>query len=180
MEGHYLYGLASFYIALFVVAVVFCVVANDDDDFIKGVFLGVLFFANQSDSFWLNPEAMFIYHMATLLVMLPAMSNVRHWKAILITTYVLFISDVIWVYMPELHLTENAWAFPYDIFYWQSILNIVLAILCIVVMKGCYNTRQIRKLKKRIAELRRRNDNIIPAKNPGAVDYGVGIEARPA
>jgi len=160
MEGHYQWGLASFYIALFIITALSCIAVRDDDSFIKGVFLGILFLANQSDYFWLSPEHAVIYHMGVVLLILLAFQNVKKWKAFLIIVYVIFISDWVWILMPEFNIAPNYWNFPYDIYYWQSILNISLAILCFTVIKGCYDTHKIGRMRSRIKELDSEDGNI--------------------
>lgn len=175
MEGHYLYSLASFYISLWLVATIFSIAVEDDDAFIKAVFLGILFFANQPDSLWLVPRNMFTYHAGAVLLMLFAMQNVKHWKAFLIASYIMFLSDALWMAMPALDIEPNAWAFPYDIFYWQSILNITNAALAIILIKGCYHSHRIAMLKKRKKVLEDGNGTIDASEEPGSIGTEVVI-----
>lgn len=163
MEGHYLYSLATFYIVTWVITMIFCVAAKDDDDFIKGVFLGFLLLANQFEGLWTVPGNMFIYHTAVVLLMLFALQNVKHWKPFLIITYIMFLSDAYWKALPEVKMVPDIWNFPH-IFYWQSVLNISLFVLCLITMKGCRDTLLTRKLEKRKDELQGKNEHIASGK----------------
>ena len=154
MEGHYLYWLAAFYITVWVITTIACILAKDEDAFIKGVFLGILFIPHQDNYFWLNPENMFAYHFCVIMAMFVGLNKVKHGLQIILITFFLYICDAIWwYYMPTISFPPRPWAFPYDIFYWQSILNITLLILSLMIMKGCYDTHKRRRLEKRIREL---------------------------
>ena len=172
-HGHYLYSLAGFYVITWLITTLICIATKDDDAFIKSVFLGILMFANSNDVFWLDPGNMAIFHIATILLMFISLGPTKHGLAFAIATYLMFISDMVWSAMPEMNLPENAWAFPYDIFYVQSIWNISVCILCLITGKGCYDTLKDRyeskQIKARIDELKGnkvQDDNIAEVENP--------------
>lgn len=173
MEGHYLYSLANFYVATWIITTIFCITAKDDDDFIKGVFLGFLFLANQLNWSWTDPGNMFIYHTALVLLMLFALQNVSHWKSFLIITYIMFLSDAFWMSLPKVAPDPETWNFPHAIFYWQSILNISLFVLCLITMKGCRDTLLARKLEKRKQDLQGIDEHI----DAGEESIGLGGKA---
>lgn len=152
MEGEYLFGLVAFYTIVWVIAIVLCIYVRDGEAFITGVFLGAIYYANSSLYFWFYPENMAIYHLFVVVFMCMVLDGKRGF-AILAITYLMFLSDIFWVLVPELPIEPMAWNFPHDYFYWQSILNLSLFAMCIITISGCLKTLKIDRLRKRLKEM---------------------------
>lgn len=152
MEGEYLYWLAYFYVAVWGITMGLCVGAANVEDFTRGVILGLLLLAHSSDELWFNPEAMTSPHVLIIFLMVLILDGWRG-MAILCLTFTMFLSDIFWIWIPELAIEPMAWNFPHDHFYWQSILNLTFLAMCLITIGGCLKSLKIDRIRKRLREL---------------------------
>lgn len=140
--------IGYFYIAIYLITALYCVIAQNQTAFISAVFLGFLAVQGWTD-LWYNPDDMSIFH-AGLITLMGFPMKGRHGMRLIYIVFVMLLADCLWMLLPEINLTRNAWSFPYSLFYWQSTLNILFLAACITTLKGAYNTRLISKYQARV------------------------------
>ena len=123
--------LEYFYLLTLIATCVMCVIASTQDSFITAILLILLYLFAQFPMLWESPVNMFYLHAGTLLIMAGALHcEFAHTKMRLCLG--MTITDVAWVGMPLIQLPGNSIGFPYHLFWWQSVVNILFLALCLV------------------------------------------------
>lgn len=101
------------------------------------------------------PVEMLSFHFLLLIGLIFTMAN-WYWRIYFAIVSMMCIADTVWRFMPNLqpmfenYLPEMEYAFPYDIFWWQSLLIVLFLALCIVTVSMNYLIHQRNKLTKEL------------------------------
>lgn len=142
-------NIGYFYIAIYLVTALYCVIAQNQIAFASAVFLSFLAGQGWIMDLWLNPDNMAVYHLALITLMYFAF-HCNHGTRLLKLTFLMLIADCIWIVLPEMNLTRNTWNLPHSLFWWQSSLNILFFIACVITLKSCYDTRLVNRYQARV------------------------------
>jgi uncharacterized membrane protein len=126
---------------LFIVTAIWCVASRSVDAFASGVILGMICLTAWIPELWDSPLNMSVAHLGILISMLVGLKG-RWAKAMILAMFIAIICDALWMVMPLWNLPENALHFPYSIFWWQSVLNILFIFQCVFTMARCYNSHR--------------------------------------
>jgi len=148
------YFLTASYIGIVLIGLV----SDRREAFISATCVGLLCITAWIPAIWTNPANMAAAHLGILGIMLIFLHG-RWAKPMIAIMLVALVADALWTMMPAWNLQENAYKFPYSVFWWQSILNGLFVSQCVLTLLRCYNSPEP-KGKPRVKFYARRMEDI--------------------
>lgn len=142
-------NIAFFYLAVYIGVFSYCMFLGSRDSLLSALFLSVLAYAGWDDSLWHNPSEMAAYHMFVVVAMVFIFQGKVGLKMAFITM-TMAIADIVYVINNDPAMMSSA--FPYGLFWWQSILNLLFLSQCLIVLKGCYNSHKAHRTERRLQD----------------------------
>lgn len=119
---------------LSILTIMACIFSRVDGGFAIGLALGAYTAAAWIPPLWQNPSEMANIH--TIIVMFAfAAVHGRHSNKIVTLLVVALAADVFWSYLRLNHVGTLLT----NLFFWQSLLNLLTILLCVTVLIKCYN-----------------------------------------
>jgi len=146
-------NISFFYWALGLFIILWCGSVNTRASISSALVLAALIIPSGLPSQWSTPESMGLWHLATVMCICLFFEG-RMGLKLATLTFLMVITDVVYIFAPAPGYGALNSQFPYGLFWWQSILNVLYLIHCIVISIGCYNSRRIARYKRRLG-----NDN---------------------
>ena len=135
----FFYNLGFFLVALYVATAFVSIMSNRKEVFISAACVGLIALSAWIPAIWTNPANMAAAHLVILGIMLIFLHG-RWAKPMIAIMLVALVADALWTMMPAWNLQENAYKFPYSVFWWQSILNGLFVSQCVLTLLRCYNS----------------------------------------
>jgi hypothetical protein len=137
------------YLALAVITSVFCFRANTQDSFLCLLIIWFLFIAAQVPEWWNYPGEMLFIHAGVFFITLGGLHNGVSVRMQVLTTCMAVI-DGLWVIFSYIDFPANSLDFPFHLFWWQSVINLLFVAMCLTIIVGCINTIKIAKHKGKV------------------------------
>jgi len=149
-------NIELFYLTVWIITCVFCVIARTRDYFLAAFLLGIMYFFGQFPM-WGEPLFLLLAHIGIFYIMLGAFRDEKYQIILRRIVLAMIVTDAIWTTIPG------------GLFWYQSILNLLYLSLCVVTMTGCYY--HIKDNPQRRRDLKRREVH----NNSKVVDIGISV-----
>ena len=142
-----LQNIDLFYLGLLLLTTVFCLRVSTQDSFLGLILLWFLFGIAQFPEVWNYPKDMLYVHAGVFFISVGGFHNGISVRMKVITT-LMVLADGLWKIFSYIDFPENALSFPQDIFWWQSVINLLFMAMCITLIVGCYTRMKIERYRK--------------------------------
>ena len=136
-----------FYLGLLILTTFFCLRVNTQDSFLGLLMLWFLFGVAQFPEVWNYPKDMLYVHAGVFFIAVGGFHNGIAIRMQVITT-LMVLTDAVWVMFSYIDFPENALRFPQDLFWWQSIINVLFLAMCLTLIVGCYTRLKLSRYRK--------------------------------
>ena len=136
-----------FYLGLLLLTTVFCLRVNTQDSFLGLLMLWFLFGVAQFPEVWNYPKDMLYVHAGVFFISVGGFHNGISLRMQIVTT-LMVLADALWVIFSYIDFPVNALSFPANIFWWQSVINILFMAMCLTLIVGCYTRMKIERYRK--------------------------------
>lgn len=126
---------------LYILVAIACVLSRDSEDIATAAMLGFICIAAWIPSLWYSPLNMSLIHVGILVAMLVSLRGTLA-PTLIGLVFIALVADTVWVMMPGFDLPANELHFPYSIFWWQCVMNILFLLLCFGTLVRCYNNHK--------------------------------------
>ena len=114
-----------FYLVFVTMVSITCVMAADQSAFVSAIILWFMYLVAQFPQLWTNPVILFYLHVGIVFIIAGAI-HCEFARRKLDIILLMVLADFAWIGMPLLNLPENSYYFPYDVFWLQNVLNLLL------------------------------------------------------
>lgn len=140
--------LEFFYLAVLGITSSYCFRTNTSDSFLCLLILWLLFITAQIPELWESPRSMASMHAGVFFLTLGGLHNGVSIRMQVLTTS-MTVTDAAWVIFSYIAFSPNALNFPQDLFWWQSLINLLFLAMCATVIVGCRNTLKLKSYRAR-------------------------------
>ncbi len=153
--AQFLSYLEGAYTVIWLIALIWCFKIGTAERIWSGLGLSLIYWGFWNPELFRQPAEMLSFHFLILIALIFTPAN-WYWRVYFAIVSMMGVADTIWRFMPNIQpmlekvIPEMPNAFPYHLFWWQSLLILLFLALCFVTLAMNFLIHQRNKLTREI------------------------------